>query len=184
MSVLVQIARGLSHIHHTGVVHLDVKPENIIACASTDVATMFRLADFGQSKRRATDVRVKGGSIAANMVNTSVYRPLHLFYTGGGEVSVRYSFDLWAFGCVVFDVLQQHPRWRSADGRVRRLFSGVKMDHDYNGVLRLRNYRLVQMLARDVVARVVRFQPDGRKYRGADRLLCTDLVQSVVHLLP
>ena len=48
VSVLVQVARGLSHVHMTGLVHLDMKPENVL----TDVVTghhLARLADFGQS---------------------------------------------------------------------------------------------------------------------------------------
>ena len=117
------------------------------------------------------------------MVNSSAYRPVHLFHQGGGQVSVQYSFDLWAFGCLLFEVLQQHPRLRSADQRLLRLFGGVKMTMDYMLVLRVRNYRLSKFLEQRVLALVVRCQPDRPMSRTMDRQMRAELVRAVVALL-
>ena len=194
VSVLVQIARALSYIHHVGIAHLDLKPENIISFASMGAPPMVRLADFGASMRGPRADGSAGARVASDMVNTSIYRPLHLYHAAGSEVNVQYTFDLWAFGCVVFDVLQRHPRWRSRDGRLLRLFSEVNMEGDYSGVLRIRNYRLTRMLDMVVVMLVVRLQPDRpsqcTRGRGAvptlgggpDRLMRADLVQAVMDL--
>lgn len=41
------IARGLEALHHHGIVHGDVKPENIIICSHEEQTLVPKLADFG-----------------------------------------------------------------------------------------------------------------------------------------
>ena len=132
VSALVQIARGLSFVHSNGIVHLDLKPENIVTRDSGKGCCNFQIADFGQCQLGANGQKSRASKIASDMVNATIYRPLHLFHAASSVVSVCYSFDLWAFGCIVFDVMQRHPRWRSEDGRVARLFSGVRMNGVYD----------------------------------------------------
>ena len=155
---------------------MDLKPENIVARRYPPGCSLFQVADFGQCMHAAS------GKIASDMVNSELYRPLYLFHSAGAEVRARFSFDLWAFGCVVFDVLQAHPRLRSSQGRFLRLFSGVTLKGDYEYVLRVRNYRLVEKLAKDAVAVVVRFQPDGAVSLVSDRAMQAEHVGLVMKL--
>ena len=183
VSVLVQVARGLSHVHMTGLVHLDMKPENVL----TDVVTghhLARLADFGQSVPGPRGGSRTGRLVASDTVNSPGYRPVHLLYAAGARVSVQYGFDTWAFGCIAFDVLQKHPRWRSADGRALRLFSGVSRSLDYEHILRLRNYRLTKMLESQVVALVMRCQSvkGGQSSRLSEGPMSGDLVRAIMQL--
>ena len=182
VSALVQIARGLSFVHYTGIVHLDLKPENIVTRDYGKGCCNFQIADFGQSHLGANGHKSLASKIASDMVNATIYRPLHLFHAAGSEVSVCFSFDLWAFGCIVFDVMQRHPRWRSADGRVARLFSGVKLNGEYDYVLRVRNYRLIKMLEKDVAALVIRCQPDHRLRVASDRRMRSAIVVEIMGL--
>ena len=158
VSMLLQTARGLSHVHSKCIVHLDMKPENIVSWDAGHDGMKFQVADFGHCKRGPKDHKGNAERVAADMVNAAIYRPLHLFYAAGAEVGAHYSFDLWAFGCIVFDVLQKHPRWRSEDGRATRLFSGVRMNVDFITVLHGRDYRLVKHVEKDVLALIVRLQ--------------------------
>ena len=188
VSALVQIARGLSFVHSNGIVHLDLKPENIVTRQntvtrhSTQGCCNFQVADFGQCQLAAKGQKSAASMIASDMVNATIYRPLHLFHAAGSEVSVCHSFDVWAFGCIVFDVLQEHPRSRSAVAKVARLFSGVRMNDEYDYVLRVRNYRLVQMLEKEVATLVIRCQPDHRLKAASDRYMRADLVRAVMGL--
>ena len=187
VSALVQIARGLSFVHCKGIVHLDLKPENIVARQivtrhSSQGCMNFQIADFGQCQLAAKGQEPPAGKILADLVNATLYRPLHLFHAAGSEVSVCYTFDVWAFGCIVFDVMQGHPRSRSANGKAVRLFSGVCMEDEYDYVLRVRNYRLVQMVEKEVATLVTRCQPDHRLKAASDRYMCADLVRAVMGL--
>ena len=182
VSVMVQIARGLSFVHSSGIVHLDLKPENIVTRYVGQGCCNFQIADFGQCQAGAKGPKAVATKIAADMVNASLYRPLHLFHAAGSEVRVCYGFDVWAFGCIVFDVMQRHPRWRSDCGKEGRLFSGVRMTDAYDLVLRVRNYRLVKILDKDVAALVVRCQPDHRLRVAKDLPMRAELVREVMGL--
>ncbi len=50
--VLLQLAKGLEHIHQKGLVHRDIKPQNVlIRSDSTTQQVMMKWADFGLSKQ-------------------------------------------------------------------------------------------------------------------------------------
>ena len=100
VSLLVQVARGLSHVHMAGLVHLDMKPENVL----TDFVAghhLARVADFGQSVPGPMMGRGVGRLVGSDTVNSQGYRPVHLLYAAGARVSAQYGFDIWAFGCIV-----------------------------------------------------------------------------------
>ena len=56
------------------------------------------------------------------------------------------------------------------------------MSDEYDYVLRVRNYRLVNMLEKNVAALVVRCQPDHRLKVGGDRRMRGELVREVMGL--
>ena len=61
------------------------------------------------------------------MIQSEVYRPWDLFHAAQSLVRLRPRHDVWAFGCLAYEVAQMHPGiWR--EGRApSRLFSGVNM---------------------------------------------------------
>ena len=157
---------------------MDMKPDNVLAYDTRSCGgSVFQVADFGLCMRGPNDT-MPGAKIKSNAVNATIYRPLDLFHNAGCEVPVHYRFDLWAFGCIVFDVCQTHPRLRSSAGRALRLFEGVNMKAEIMDAFRVRNYRLTKHLEKDVVVVVARFQPD----RPALHRMSADLVRAVVTL--
>jgi serine/threonine protein kinase len=54
---LVQMAAALIHIHSKGMVHLDIKPDNIY----TNPDTSYKLGDFGLATVRSGQWRVQEG---------------------------------------------------------------------------------------------------------------------------
>ena len=177
VSVLVQVARGLAYLHHCSIVHLDMKPENNIIHDCGAGPPSVRVSDLGVAM-----IRRRSAMVRCDCVNSAPYRPVGLFHTEASEVPVGFCFDLWAFGCVIFDVLQSHPRLRNAKGRCLRLFSGVVMCRMERQVLSTRNSRLVLHLKKEATLLVVSLQPPSRKEACGSRRMIASLVRGVMGL--
>jgi serine/threonine protein kinase len=53
----VQIASALCHMHQLGIVHMDVKPDNIYKCGDKS----FKLGDFGLATRKSGKAKWEEG---------------------------------------------------------------------------------------------------------------------------
>jgi len=57
LSCAIQIARGLEHLHANGVLHLDIKPDNILVTTSG----VLKLGDFGNSRMKHSRLEMADG---------------------------------------------------------------------------------------------------------------------------
>jgi eukaryotic-like serine/threonine-protein kinase len=96
-----QIAQGLHHAHEAGVVHRDLKPQNIIM----DISGVPHLADFGLAKRDAGEITMThDGAI----LGTPAYMPPEQA-RGDAHRADRRS-DVYSLGVVLFYLLTgEHP---------------------------------------------------------------------------
>ncbi|KAJ7264480.1 kinase-like domain-containing protein [Mycena haematopus] len=100
-------ASGLQYLHNNGIVHGDVKPENILI----DKDHVACICDFGIS--RILDVK---GFTTANRAGTMVYMAPELFIMSGEQNTAQWSpprttfaSDVWAFGLVAFGIFTAFP---------------------------------------------------------------------------
>lgn len=96
-----QLAAALTYVHSRSVVHLDVKPQNVLVFNNGHV----RLADFGSSLRR-------GHPMDSQKLYeyTRPYRPPELLFSAA--MAADPAMDLWALGAALWDVWpseQGHP---------------------------------------------------------------------------
>lgn len=97
VSIITQIAEALDVIHNERVLHLDIKPDNIVMKTNDRNETFPVLIDFGISKhfdskgRPTTSLNAKGASPG--------YAPQEQ-YAGVNEFSPKY--DIYALGAVLF----------------------------------------------------------------------------------
>lgn len=60
--VLWQITEGLHYLHEFKILHLDIKPENILIKVDTKGRSIFKIADFGVSKKLVVESTTDLGS--------------------------------------------------------------------------------------------------------------------------
>ncbi|XP_037342934.2 serine/threonine-protein kinase Nek9 isoform X1 [Pungitius pungitius] len=89
---LYQIASAVAYIHKAGILHRDIKTQNIFL-TKTD---LIKLGDYGLAKKLNSEF-----SMAETCVGTPYYMSPELCQ------GTKYNFksDIWAMGCVVFEVL-------------------------------------------------------------------------------
>lgn len=96
--IAAQIARGLSAIHHVGVIHRDLKPDNIMLVDGMRV----KITDFGIARG---DVSMLTGN-ADQIVGTIAYLAPELLV--GEQVTI--AADYYSLGAVLYELLTgRHP---------------------------------------------------------------------------
>jgi serine/threonine-protein kinase len=118
--LLAQLCHGLAEMHQLGIVHRDVKPENIFIARShrVDVPFTVKLLDFGLAKTLA------GGSSG---VTQAVGTPRTMApEQADPRLPISPATDVWALGLTAFHLLSGRSFWLStnhAEGTLQGLLA-------------------------------------------------------------
>ncbi len=99
LSVVTQVCRALQKAHEVGVIHRDVKPDNVFVLRS-DRDIIVKLLDFGVAKR------LDGGSSVVTDVRETLGTPIYMSpeqLRHASKVDLR--TDLWALGVMTYQML-------------------------------------------------------------------------------
>jgi serine/threonine-protein kinase len=113
LALLAQVAEALDMLHDRGLVHLDVKPANVLVTTRESASEHVYLADFGLTRRGATGHRTRSGDFLGSPTYAA---PEHL---RGEPVDGR--TDEYALTCVLFACLTGRPPFR---GEVPSVIAG------------------------------------------------------------
>jgi serine/threonine-protein kinase len=96
LPIMIQIARGIARAHDLGVVHRDLKPDNIFVVTRDDGRDLVKILDFGIARSRA-DTRLTN---AGELFGTPQYMAPERITSGEAGPSV----DLYALGIIFFEM--------------------------------------------------------------------------------
>ena len=108
-AVLVQICDGLGAAHAVGVVHRDLKPDNVIVVPTTDGAEMVKLLDFGVAKLVNRDDEDVGFQTQAGSV---IGTPAYMSPEQAGGMQVDQRSDIYSLGAIMYELFCGQPLFR------------------------------------------------------------------------
>jgi len=151
VAITAAVARGLGALHERGIVHRDVKPENVLI----DTRGHVRVCDFGLSKPHDDAGLTHEGEI----LGTAAFIAPELLT--GGAPSAR--SDVYALGVTLFEMLTGEDAIEP--GPTQSMFQD-----SMRGAAQTRALRMVTNGVRPVVSRMLAVNPADR-YRSVDALL-------------
>ena len=100
-----QITAGLQSVHEAGLIHQDVKPQNVMV----DDQGTARLMDMDVAKRWGT-----AGAITITSVGQLFGTPEYVSPEHARGVPADLRSDVYSLGCVLFELFTGHPPYRAA----------------------------------------------------------------------
>eukprot|EP00581_Thalassiosira_minuscula_P009991 CAMPEP_0183711148 /NCGR_PEP_ID=MMETSP0737-20130205/6721_1 /TAXON_ID=385413 /ORGANISM="Thalassiosira miniscula, Strain CCMP1093" /LENGTH=694 /DNA_ID=CAMNT_0025939585 /DNA_START=608 /DNA_END=2692 /DNA_ORIENTATION=- len=101
-----ETASALAFLHGVGIVHADLKPENLMLSSKNRTSSVIKLVDFGCSEFYKGDVVFS--QVRDNTSTTPAYSPPEAFGKWKGPLNP--PFDMFGMGCIIYIMLTgRHP---------------------------------------------------------------------------
>ena len=157
-----QILDAVAYMHSRGVIHRDLKPENVLL----DDKMHIKITDFGTAKILDPPKKPPGGGQDGNtysvdpsgghddtransFVGTAEYVSPELLT----DKAACKASDLWAFGCIIFQLLSGRPPFKAAN-EYQTFQKIVHLDYEFP--------KGFPAVARDLVERLLVLDPTRR----------------------
>lgn len=110
LPIIEQIYMGLAHCHSQGVIHTDIKPDNIFINSQGRV----KIGDFGEAIYNDDDINDR-----PHTVTSLWYRAPELIM---GMKDYDYAIDIWSVGCIYYQLVCKNVLFRGSD-EIDQLFT-------------------------------------------------------------
>jgi eukaryotic-like serine/threonine-protein kinase len=104
-SILKQICRALQAAHDKGIIHRDMKPENVFVTAHADNADFVKIMDFGISKVKQAHENVRLTQTGAVMGTPLYMAPEQ----ARGDPDIDHRTDIYAVGVMAYEMFCGRP---------------------------------------------------------------------------
>ncbi len=120
IGILRDVARALAYAHERGVVHRDIKPDNVLLSGDAAVVTDFGIAKAISAASAGSADRMPHAS-TVTQPGTAVGTPAYMAPEQmSGDPSADHRADLYSFGCLAYELLAGQPPFR---GSMQALFA-------------------------------------------------------------
>ena len=166
VSIMKDVARALAYAHERGVVHRDIKPQNILLAGGAATVTDFGVAKALSSAQRSGD----GPNATLTDAGTSLGTPLYMApEQAAADPDVDHRADIYAFGVTAYEMLVGEPPFA---GLPPRALMAARMTEDPPHVCSMRP-DVPQLLA-DLVMRCLERDPADRPQSAHEVLTALD----------
>ena len=156
-TIIRDLASGVAHAHEHGVIHNDIKPDNVLI----DELDVPKLTDFGMSQLTDSQKQsLSGGSIpyvAPERLNRN------------GEMAPDVRSDIWSLGILLYELIFGERCFRGSDDEI------IKNIQDPKFIAKTLSQEWPDENLKSIYKKCVAFKPDGR-YESA-QLLEDDLTR-------
>lgn len=146
-----QIVKGLAYLHSKGIVHRDLKLENLML-ASEDAITNVKIVDFGLAKSLTKGVRKMG-----TVCGTPQYVAPEIIFEAETKCGYKESVDMWSAGVILFILLTGYPPFH--DDNESLMFEQIR-----TGSFAFEDpvWETISLSARNLVGKLLTVDPGAR----------------------
>jgi len=168
VGILRDVAKALAYAHERGVVHRDIKPDNVLFSGGTAVVTDFGIAKAISAARESTP-----GATLTQM-GTSIGTPAYMSpEQAAGDPDVDHRADIYSLGCMAHELLTGQAPFA---GRTPARTLAAHMSETPAAVIELRPDTPPALAA--FITRCLEKEPTRRPQTGAEIVLALDAVSS------
>jgi eukaryotic-like serine/threonine-protein kinase len=170
IGILRDVAKALAYAHERGIVHRDIKPDNVLLSGGS--ATV---ADFGIAKAIAA-ARAEGetGPATLTQIGSSLGTPAYMApEQAAADPATNHRADIYAFGCMAYEMLTGRPPFTA---KTPQRLLAAQMSDAPEQIMALRPDTPPQLA--ELVMHCLAKDADARPQQAADLVRVLDTVTS------